>query len=269
MPELPEMETYRKLLTEKISGRRITRVMINREKSVNLPVAAFVDAVQQRSLLSVERRAKHLLFRLDNGTVLLLHLMLGGFLYYGSQQEKLDRTAQVVLCFGEDKLFFHGLRLGYLHLLSTDAVDEKLDPLGPEPLALSFDEQSLRQRLVGKRGMLKPTLTDQSFIAGIGNCYSDEICFQAQLKPMRKCNQLQEGDIARLYRSITGVLTKAVSLGGYMENPLFAGDSLTGGYNRHCLVYDREGEPCLRCGSPIRREKLSARKTFFCPVCQA
>jgi len=268
MPELPEMETYRLLLHERITGRSVTGAEVEREKTINLPVPAFREAVTGSSILAVERRAKHLLFRLSTGQVLLLHLMLGGFLYCGTAADRLDRTAQVTLSFGEDKLYFHGLRLGYLHLLTEQQAEMELADLGPEPLAPSYSLQTFQDHLRNKRSVLKTALVDQTFLAGIGNCYADELCFHAGLLPTRRIPTLSEADGERLYHSMRTVLQEAIRYGGYMEQPLYQGDTLTGGYNNRCLVYDRGGQPCVRCSRPIIQSELSSRKVFYCGHCQ-
>ncbi|WP_134683344.1 Fpg/Nei family DNA glycosylase [Brevibacillus migulae] len=268
MPELPEMETYRRLLGERITGKTITRADVQREKTVNLPAEAFIQRVQGRTIRSVQRKAKHLLFHLDNESVLLLHLMLGGFLYYGSETDKLDRTAQVTFHLGGHTLYFHGLRLGYLHLYSLEECAQKLADLGPEPLDPLFSAVSFGQLLSERRGILKTTLVDQHVLSGIGNCYSDEICFDAGILPMRKIPALSSTELASLYQSMHAVLNEAIRYGGYMEYPLYKGDAFTGGYNERCKIYDRGQDPCLRCGTPIIQEELASRKVFYCPRCQ-
>lgn len=268
MPELPEMETYRNLLLPRLRGQRITHVHVGRERSLNLPSAEFIRSVQHSTVMDVKRRAKYLLFQLDTDHVLLLHLMLGGLLYWGTEEDKPDRTVQITLSFGKDRLYFIGLRLGYLHLHSAESVRTLLSKLGPEPLASDFGLEQFRKAMAGKRGKLKTTLTDQTVLAGIGNCYVDEICHAAGLRPDRTLSSLSDQEMASLYDGLRSVLAEAVSVGGYMEVPLYAGDRLTGGYNARCRVYDREGEPCPRCGSAIIRLELASRKTFLCPGCQ-
>jgi formamidopyrimidine-DNA glycosylase len=174
----------------------------------------------------------------------------------------------VVLNLGGQRLFFLGLRLGYLHLLSSAEVSSKLADLGPEPLSREFSLELFRHMMGGKRGVLKTTLVKQQFISGIGNCYSDEICFDAQIHPLRKIQQLTKQEANQLYQSIRSVLTEAISKGGYMEFPFYKGDMLTGGMDEHCKVYDRQGEPCVRCGSPIHKQIVSSRKVFHCGTCQ-
>lgn len=268
MPELPELETYRRLLQSKVAGRTITQAEVQRDKSVNVSPSLFVQEVTGRQTVRIDRRAKQLIFHLSSGKVLLLHLMLGGWMFYGNSEQKPDRTAQVVLRFGTDNLYFLGLRLGYLHLLTTDELARVVAKLGPEPLEPSFTPERLAALLKQRRGILKTMLVDQSFLSGIGNCYSDEICFAAGLLPTRQCRDLDDQEISRLYAAIRSVLSEAVRYGGYMETPLFVGDELTGGFNERCQVYDRGGEPCLRCGHLIVLREISARKCFYCTNCQ-
>ncbi|CAI9394501.1 Fpg/Nei family DNA glycosylase [Niallia sp. Sow4_A1] len=268
MPELPEMENYKILLSELIVNRPITAIAINREKSINIPIPAFLNQMQNASIIRIERRAKHLLFHLSNQKILLLHLMLGGWMFYGKEEEKPKRTIQIQFSFGEKHLYFIGLRLGYLHLLTLEECKEKLKELGPEPFNSTFTEELFIRTINTKRGNLKLKLVDQHFIAGIGNCYSDEICYEAQLLPTRKLEDLKEPEMKNLFRSIKNTLTLATNIGGYMEHPLYLGDTKTGSYNDICKVYDREGEACPRCQNKIKKIKISSKKSFYCPGCQ-
>jgi formamidopyrimidine-DNA glycosylase len=269
MPELPEMENYKNLLMQRIDNKKITDVVIGREKSINIPVVEFTSLVKNQTIKNVSRRAKHLLFHLENDVVLLLHLMLGGWMFYGTEQEKPDRTIQVRLSFGNEHLFFIGLRLGYLHLYKEhEGARKELDNLGPEPLNPEFSGDQFIELAANRRGSLKTTLVNQQFLSGIGNCYSDEICFHAGLLPERKFNELSEHETRQLYQSMKFILNDAIQSGGYMEERLFPGDRLTGGYNSKCRVYDREGEPCIRCGNQIIKDEISSKKTFYCGNCQ-
>ncbi|RNB74458.1 bifunctional DNA-formamidopyrimidine glycosylase/DNA-(apurinic or apyrimidinic site) lyase [Brevibacillus panacihumi] len=268
MPELPEMETYRKLLEERVGGMVITEARVEREKTINIPPEMFIQTVAGNRLKHVGRRGKHLLFELESGHALLLHLMLGGFLYWGSQTDKLERSAQVTLSLGPNILYFHGLRLGYLHLLTRDQAAERLADLGPEPLSPVFTLAQFAQLLSKKKSLLKTALVDQHWLAGIGNCYADEICFHAGILPTRQIPSLTPEETTRLYHAIQAILREAMQAGGYMEVPFYHGDRLTGGYNERCRVYDREGEPCPRCGHRIAKSMLSSRKVFACTNCQ-
>jgi len=268
MPELPEMENYKILLNQKIAGQTITEVQINREKSINLNPALFIKTCHHQKIIDINRRGKHLLFHLQNGQILLLHLMLGGWIYYGTEADKPKRMVQIRLSFGEHHLYFIGLRLGYLHLYNQTETEQHLAHLGPEPLTTDFSLNNFLKRIGQKHGRLKTTMIDQEFIAGIGNCYSAEICYDAGIIPTKDIDDIDDSERKKLYQSIKTILQKGIQHGGYMDNPLFKDDKLTGGFNALYQVYDREGEKCNRCGSIIKMEKISSRKTFYCPICQ-
>ncbi|WP_314733402.1 DNA-formamidopyrimidine glycosylase family protein [Anaerobacillus sp. CMMVII] len=155
MPELPEMETYKKLLTAKISGQKITNIEINREKSINISAPMFLQEVTNSSIVAVERRAKYLIFKLSSGKNLILHLMLGGWMFFGSDETSPNRTKQVILTFPSGHLYFIGLRLGYLHLIDDQQLNEQLTKLGPEPLDQDFSLHSFLQLIKKRRGVLK------------------------------------------------------------------------------------------------------------------
>lgn len=138
MPELPEMEHYKSLLNQSILGKTITDVQINRVKSINVTVEDFIQKVIHHKITRINRRAKHLLFYLDNGNVLLLHLMLGGWMFYGPEKDKPKRTVQIQLSFGDQHLYFIGMRLGYLHIHDVKGIEDALTELGPEPLSAEF-----------------------------------------------------------------------------------------------------------------------------------
>lgn len=270
MPELPEMETYRRLLEEVVKGRKVTDVEVNRKKCVNLPADTFCQQIKGWRVSSVERRAKHLLVRLESGKLLMVHLMLGGWMYFGENAgDREEESAQIVLAFENGHLYFFGLRFGYVHLLTNAEVSEKFADLGPEPLSPDFIESDFSSRILKKRGILKNTLVDQHFISGIGNRYSDEICFHARQLPLKRCADLSDEDAVALYDEIPKTLQESIANGGYMSRPFFEGDPFTGGFAKRMKVYNREGEPCERCGQPIAKEKLGSRKVFYCPNCQS
>lgn len=269
MPELPEMETYRQHLQRRCLGRRITRVEVGRAKSLNVPVAIFKSSVQGAALTHFSRAGKHLVFHLSNGLYLLNHLMLGGGIFHGTAAEAPTRTFQVILHFDDDtSLYWFGLRLGWLHLLTEAERQERLAGLGVDPLSPEFTLEHLTAQLHARRGALKPLLVDQKRFPGVGNCYSDESCWGARIHPLRPANSLSGSELEQLWRSMCEALTDARALGGYTETPFHSGDTFTGGYLPHLKVYDRQGQPCPRCGSPIAYTEASGRKVFACLHCQ-
>ncbi|MDY0395753.1 DNA-formamidopyrimidine glycosylase family protein [Virgibacillus halophilus] len=141
MPELPEMENYRIHLQQFITGKRIEKININREKSINETPMLFRKQTENHQVTGMKRRAKYLIFHLQNGSSLLLHLMLGGWMFYGSKAEKPDHKTQIEIVFDTDSyLYFFGLRLGYLHLLPADQLEKELSEIGSEPFAGSFSQ---------------------------------------------------------------------------------------------------------------------------------
>lgn len=269
MPELPEMENYRRLLSQSILNVPITDVVVNREKSLNVTIDEFTSALKGGKVIFVERRGKHLIFHLHNGGRLLLHLMLGGILYLGRRdEERPSRSTQVEITFGDQVLYFIGLRLGYLHFLTARETENALKDLGPELLDRRMTKARFVELIGKRRGALKTTLVNQQVVAGIGNCYADEIAFDARIHPLSKIQDLPEESLEQLYDSTVKVMHEATDGGGYMEMPFQEGDVLTGAYNDECKVYDREGEPCVRCGTPIVKAEHASRKVFFCPNCQ-
>ncbi|MDO7904932.1 DNA-formamidopyrimidine glycosylase family protein [Paenibacillus sp. JX-17] len=270
MPELPEMENYRIKLSEAILDTPITGVQILRDKSINVDGVVLEKELIGSRVVYVERRAKHLIFHLSTGRRLLLHLMLGGLLYLGSQEQRPPRSTQIEIDFNGKILYFIGLRLGYLHLLTAKETEAVLAELGPEPLDRRMTLDKFKDTLKGRRGSLKTTLVNQHIIAGIGNCYSDEIAFTAGITPASKVQHIMASPelSERLYHAMQSVLREALYGGGYIEMPFTEGDTLTGAFDDKVRVYDREGETCPRCSGTIVRTELNGRKVFHCPQCQ-
>ncbi|OPA74662.1 DNA-formamidopyrimidine glycosylase [Paenibacillus selenitireducens] len=268
MLELPEIETYKKLLSEQIINKLITEVRVAEEKLVNLDPAEFVNELTGQEVLFIERRGKFLLFHLDNGRRLLLHLGLTGSMHYGPQEDEEHQTGHLAIAFGTNVLSFNGLRQGYLHMLSVKDADSILSDLGPELLDRRMTLAKFKELFNKKRGMLKSALVQQNFVAGLGNVYADEIAFDAALLPSVKLQELSEETIERLYRSVQHVLTEAIEQGGVGEQHFSADDTLTGGYRQQIRVYDREGQSCPRCGAKIQKTEVGSRKTYFCGECQ-
>ncbi|UVI33686.1 Fpg/Nei family DNA glycosylase [Paenibacillus spongiae] len=268
MPEWPEMEYYRNQLAARIAGQPIVGVQVTRPKSINVSSEQFEAELLNRTVWFVERRGKMLVFHLDSGKRLVLHLMLGGLIQFAAADEPTERTVQVAIRFPAGELRFIGLRLGYIHLLTAKETEAQLGKLGPDPFDKRLTLERFTQRFAGKRGTLKSTLVDQHVISGIGNCYADEIAFTAGVRPDAKVTEMEPQTWERLYAAMHEVLTDALNHGGYMEMPLTANDTLIGGYNERCRVYDRGGESCLVCGTTIVQGEIGSRKMFYCPTCQ-
>jgi formamidopyrimidine-DNA glycosylase len=269
LPEIPEMEVYKKQLNETIRFKKIVDVEINRPQSINMEPEEFREKVIDELPVYIGRRGKHLVLTLGNGVYLVGHLMLGGRLYLAKPEEKLKTKGSIVFHFLDGKrLYFINFRLGWLHALDREGMDEKLATLGIEPLDKEFSLEKFTSMLSEKKATIKSLLVDQQFIAGIGNCYSDEILFNASIRPDRKADDLRVGEISSLYSAIPFTLKEAILNGGYMDKPFAKDDKLTGGQNKLLKVYDREGENCYLCSDKIEMTMISGKKSYFCPTCQ-
>lgn len=271
MPEIPEIETVRGHLERKTKGKIIQQVAVSRAKAINVPVAEFTGTVTGQQLVAVRRRAKQLIISLSNSHSLVVHFMLEGYvrLFYPDEAVTGSPTIAFTLDSG-DTLAFYKLNLGYLHLIPTvnfDAIPE-LAGLGPEPLAADFTLERFLGLLARKKGMIKPLLMDQAFIAGLGNVYSNETLFCSRIMPDRKTAQLNELERTKLYHCIKEILTRAIKLGGVYEEKFSSDDRLTGGFEPYLQVAYRTGQPCTVCKHLIETKRVGGRNAFYCPVCQ-
>jgi formamidopyrimidine-DNA glycosylase len=162
-------------------------------------------------------------------------------------------------------------KFGRLWLVSDPA--SLLSKLGPEPLTEPFPIEQLAQKLAGRKASIKAVLLDQGFLAGVGNIYADEALFLAGIHPARPAGELTAEELAQLYEAIRGVLQSAIqqggsSLGGSSITNYLRPNGQPGNYQSERVVYNRAGQPCLRCGAPIERIVIAQRGTHFCPVCQ-
>jgi formamidopyrimidine-DNA glycosylase len=270
VPEYPEMATYTRWMSERVTGLEIRDVIIEREKTINLATDEFRAKTTRQRIVNVSSRGKHLLLQLSSGYTGVVHLMLGGWIYHSLPDEAPERTKQVTMTFSErrEQLYFINLRLGYFHILSPEELTAKLKPLGPEALDAGLTDIRFQELLKKSRGNLKAFFLDQKKIAGIGNAYSDEMCWEAEIRPDRTGSSLSPVEAHRLYTAMRSTLEKGVRLGGYMDHPFFPKDRLTGGMNDHFQVYDREEKPCPRCETQIESISLAGRTAHFCPGCQ-
>lgn len=271
MPEIPEMETYKSMLAKTVVGKLITQIDVERPRSINLAVDEFTPTLHGQIIEKVSRRAKYLILQLHGGFSLITHMMLDGRLYYSEagMPESLPGKPDVILNFTDgSKLYFCDLRLGFLHLVTSQQLQSELAGLGLEPLSPEFTFTNFMELFKKRRGVIKPLLIDQKIIAGIGNAYSNESLFAAAILPSRTVAQLQESEMKSLWQAILRVLREASANGGYIEEPYAAWDKLSGGHIPKFMVYDRGGEPCKVCGTLITETKIGGRWTYYCTACQ-
>lgn len=271
MPELPEVETTRRgiephLLHRRIRACRVFEPRLRWRIDADLP-----GWLHQRRIDGVGRRAKYLLLRLDDGATLIVHLGMSGSLRVLTDAAALRPHDHVELELDSGALlrFNDPRRFGcWLYTRSDPLAHPLLAPLAPEPLDDGFDAAYLQRVCRGRRVPIKQLLLNGRLITGVGNIYASEALFHAGIRPQRAAGRLRAAEFAPLVRAIRRVLRASIRSGGTTlrdyVNP--AGDP---GYFRQKLyVYERAGEPCRVCATPIRRLQQGQRSTYYCPHCQ-
>lgn len=277
MPELPEVETVRRGLEETVTGRRIDRLVVTGRRAVRRqPAAELVARVEGRRIAAVRRRGKFLALELDDGQVLVIHLRMSGQLLHVADPSlpALPHTHVVArLDDGSELRFVDPRTFGEWYV--TDEVDSgglptDFDRFGPDPLLDGLPVATLRTVLKGRRSPIKAALTDQRVLAGVGNLYADEVCFLAGVRPDRRCDTLSDDEVRRLASAIRRILGDAVKLRGSSLRDARYRDLMgdLGGYQRRHRVYERAGEPCVRCGGSVSRIRFGARVAYCCEHCQ-
>jgi formamidopyrimidine-DNA glycosylase len=270
MPELPEVESIVRQLQSghrdapPLPGMAIAGVTLRWPRHIAAPSeAGFRRRLRGRTIQEVSRRGKYLVFRLDQG-FLLIHLKMSGDLIVQEAHVRRDRSERTVFRLGGGwELRFNDARkFGKVFLV--DDPDEILGPLGPEPLDPRFTPAALQGRLAARRRVLKPLLLDQTFLAGLGNIYADEALYRARLHPRRMSHSLTTTEAAALWKGIRASLRSGLRHNGASIDWVYRG----GDFQNYFRVYGRDGEPCRSCGTSIERIVLGQRSAHFCPRCQ-
>ena len=301
MPELPEVQTVVDDLNKKVVGRRIQGVWLDWPKMIKDPldqqknkiahkhVAIFEKSLEGEKILKVKRRGKNILIYLSGDKLLLVHQKMTGHMLVGRWEiqgkkviplepkavveDPYNKYIHLILYLDNGKMLaLSDLRKFAKAILGEREQIENLSELvnlGPDALddSLTLDKfkDALRQAQ-GKK--IKQVLMDPEVIAGIGNIYSDDILWAAKIHPFRPANKISLNDLKKMYKAMRAILAKAVKLRGTSTSDFRDTAGKKGGYADYLLVYQREGEPCLRCKTKIKRVKIGGRSAHFCPKCQ-
>ena len=293
MPELPEVETVMRGLKPVLEGRRLADVTLRRE-GLRFPFpAGFAERLRGRRILGLSRRAKYILASIEGGDCLLVHLgMTGRFTVFSREgarnlgefyfEEQAGDSGNgphdhvvFTLDDGTRAVYTDPRRFGIMDLFPEAEVSthKLLKDIGVEPLGNMLHAEYLAARFRDKAAPLKAALLDQHIIAGLGNIYVCEALHRSGLSPTRKAGTLSRktgGDprLDLLVRNIRDILGEAISAGGSTLQDFAGTKGESGAFQQRFAVYDREGEPCMQCGSPIKRLVQSGRSTFYCRSCQ-
>lgn len=269
MPELPEVETIRRGLEPRLTGRRILRVDLNRPDLRFAFGDGFAPALTGQKILGVDRRAKYLLIVLESGGVLLSHLGMTGRYSFDPEPKVHDHVA-LHLDDGVRLVYSDPRRFGFMEMIAPGELAQNrfLHGLGIEPLGNEFSGTHLSDRFAGRRTSLKAALLDQRVLAGLGNIYVCEALFRAKLSPRLLAGAVKGAKAEKLSQAIREVLTDAIAAGGSSLRDYAAADGKLGYFQHGFDVYNREGQPCNKCKKTIARIVQSGRSSFFCPRCQ-
>lgn len=280
MPELPEVETIARALRiggrngEPIIGQTVERVHLLWTRTLAVPdPPEFTSHLVGQTVQDVRRRGKFLVIDLADH-VLLIHLRMSGDIRVEPDSDEPD---SMPMCQPHDRMLiqFFPSQLRKLRLAFNDPrkfgrvwlvqhQDEILGSLGPEPLSVQFTADQFFQMLQKQRRQIKPLLLDQSFLAGLGNIYSDEALHLGRIHPLRASNSLTPAEATELWLAIRSVLEEGIRRNGASIDWVYRG----GDFQNSFQVYQRTGEPCRRCGSKIERILVGQRSTHFCSTCQ-
>ncbi len=270
MPELPEVETIKRQLNNKLKGKRIKKIEVRLVKFVKAPIKKFKQAVEGAEIKKISRRAKLLIIELGNGYRLAIHLKLTGQLIFNQEPGK---HTHLIYYFNDGtKLIHNDLRqFGFVKLIAKDELADYLakEKFGPEPLTQEFSLKLFKDLLSKrKKSQIKPLLMDQKFIAGIGNLYADEILFYAGVRPFRRAGSLIDSEVRKIYQQIKKVLVLAIKKKGSSAENYLDANGQEGNFAPLIRVYQRTGQPCKKCGTKIKRIKIGQRSAHYCPKCQ-
>ena len=273
MPELPEVEHVVRALRPVVVGRRIHAAELKLKRiAPHISRPAFDRQLRNSLITAVGRRGKYILFELESGRVLTTHLRMTGKFVSLTADDKLPPYAHVVFHLDDERrLVFCDMRqFGRMRLVvNRERLPKELLALAPEPLSDDFTEEYFLETLSRSRRSLKQQLLDQPRILGLGNIYAVEALFLAGVNPMKAAHRLSKPRARKLYRAIREVLREAIDAGSTLRIDLADGN---GSYfeapERFWRIYERESEPCVVCGTQIKRVVHGGRSTYYCPRCQ-
>ncbi len=272
MPELPEVETIARDLRPHVTGALIEAVRVHKADVLrNSKPPAFARALTGRRIARLERRAKHLVFLLDSGLRMVIQPRMTGSLCVTRRRTR-DRYAvlEFPLDGGRVLTFRDVRRLGAVLLLTPVRWKAYTARIGPEPLERGFTPARMAEVLAGGRLAVKKAIMDQRRLAGVGNIYANEALWIARIDPSRPAAKVRPAEVERLHGAVVDVLRRAVRGRGTTVRDYRTGTGGPGSFQGRLAVYERAGEPCLRCGRRIAlTHAIDQRATYFCPWCQS
>jgi formamidopyrimidine-DNA glycosylase len=298
MPELPEVENLRMGLVKNILDQKILSVKIGKPKLVSgkgtlrqistKKKTEFIKGVVGEKFISVERRAKNLIFKLTHEKIIIAHLKMSGqFVYQKNNGDKTiigghpielsetqlpNKHSHIIFKLSNGFLYYNDTRMfGYVLYypnIKAFEIENHFALYGVEPLSKEFTLKYFFESLKNKKGGIKAVLMDQKIVTGLGNIYADESLFEAKIRPDRQAMSISHKEIERLHKAIIRILKRAIQVGGSSVVTYRLLDNTRGNYAREHKVYGKDGEKCQICKKPLTKIIVAGRTTIFCPSCQ-
>ncbi|MBN2280491.1 MAG: DNA-formamidopyrimidine glycosylase [Candidatus Marinimicrobia bacterium] len=273
MPELPEVETIVLSLRDRISGKKINKVVVQFEKCLgNISAGEFKKILTGAKIISLSRRAKYIIFELSNKYFLFLHLRMTGKVLLKIQSAPITKHDHVMIYLNDNQCIFYNDTRKFGRFFVTQSPEIVLGKLGPEPLGEDYNFSNFSQKITKTQRTIKALLLDQTFVAGLGNIYTDEALWMAKIHPEQPAHSLSKIKRKALFEAIKCVLTQGIanrgtSLGDGQGN--YTSSDHQSGTNQHSLkVFARTGSPCPECRTMIQKSVVAQRGTHYCPKCQ-
>ncbi|MDD2203490.1 MAG: DNA-formamidopyrimidine glycosylase [Bacilli bacterium] len=271
MPELPEVETVKEKLKPRLINKQIIDVSVYWPNVIaNIPVAEFENNLKNQVFIDIKRRGKWLVFELTDYH-LLVHLRMEGKFFFKSRTDEKNKHEHVIFRFEDIELRFHDVRkFGKMYLLGKDDLStaKPLSELGLEPDDDNLTVDYLKDKYKRKNLSIKEALLDQRIITGIGNIYADEILFLSKINPYRKAKDLNSRELKSIIDNTRSVLKQAIIKGGTTIRSYVSLDNKKGEFQNYLLVHGKANLPCSVCGTPIIKEFIGGRGTYYCATCQ-
>jgi formamidopyrimidine-DNA glycosylase len=281
MPELPEVETVANGVNERVRSQRIESVWLSfKPQTFKTPAAEMLELLEGRRIERVRRVGKHIVFDFEAGTgessarrnaakvQWIIHLGMTGRLLVCEPEAPVPPHTHAVLRLssGRELRFVDPRRFGRLAIHRISGEGEGFTGPGQEPLSISLPD--FFQLFRGRKLAVKLALLNQSLLHGVGNIYADESLFRAGIRPKRMAGRLRRAELERLHQSVQSVLREAIALGGSSVSDYVDAEGVAGFFQLEHKVYMRTGQPCLACGTSIRKTVMGGRSTHYCPKCQ-
>jgi formamidopyrimidine-DNA glycosylase len=270
MPELPEVETTRRGIAQAVTGKVIENVIVREPRLRWRLPKEFSNQLQGQRIREVRRRAKYLLMDLDRGC-LIVHLgMSGNFRVVATDTAAIKHDHIDIVLDSKQLLRFNDpRRFGSMHYTTGDPNEHLLlKKLAPEPLSDAFDATYLVKKARRRKVVVKQFIMNANLVVGVGNIYASESLFRAGIRPSRAAGRVKQVELAKLVKAIKAVLSDAIRAGGTTLRDYVNADGAPGYFKQKLFVYERAGEPCRKCKTPIKQLRHGQRSTYYCPMCQ-